>query len=334
MKLADIGEFGLIHRIAPQFLENVKENVHGIGDDCAVIPQNHDESLLVTTDLLVEDIHFLRHKISAFELGHKSLAVNLSDIAAMGGTPTAAFLSIALPKDISVEWLDDFFAGLNKLSRETSTPLLGGDTTKSAGGVIINIAVLGTAHNDVIKYRSTAKPGDVICVTDFVGDSGGGLNIILNNLEDASNPDVQALITAHFLPRPFLAEGRWLAQQAAVHAMLDVSDGIDSDIQRIMEESQVGAHVNIEHIPISDSLKTIAAQHHWNATEIAATGGEDYCLLCTIAPGMYDHIRIDFEREFGNPLFCIGEITDGHALTYFQDGQKVDFAKHGWDHFK
>ena len=108
MKLADIGEFGLIHRIAPQFLENVRENVHGIGDDCAVIPQDNDESLLVTTDMLVEDVHFLRHKISAFDLGHKSLAVNLSDIAAMGGTPTAAFLSLALPKDISVEWLDDF----------------------------------------------------------------------------------------------------------------------------------------------------------------------------------------------------------------------------------
>ncbi len=333
MNLADIGEFGLIHRIAPQFLENVKDNVHGIGDDCAVMPQDGGESLLVTTDLLVEDIHFLRHKISPHDLGYKSLAVNLSDIAAMGGTPTAAFLSIALPKDISVEWLDDYFAGLNKLSRETSTPLLGGDTTKSASGVIINIAVLGTAQNDVIKYRSTAKPGDVMCVTDYLGDSAGGLNIILNNVHD-ENPDIQNLIKAHHRPRPHLQEGRWLAQQHDVHAMLDVSDGIDSDIKRIMEESKVGAKVNVKHIPVSESLKKVAAQHNWNATEIAATGGEDYCLLCTIAPEAYDHINRKFEDEFGHPVFRIGEITEGADLAYFQDRQKIDFAKYGWDHFK
>ena len=334
MNLADIGEFGLIHRIAPQFLENVKENVVGIGDDCAVLPQDNNASLLVTTDLLVEDIHFLRHKIPPRELGHKALAVNLSDIAAMGGTPTAAFLSIALPKDISVEWLDDFFAGLNELSRLTSTPLLGGDTTKSASGLIINIAVLGKAQNDHIKYRSSAEPGDLICVTDFLGDSGGGLNIILNNLENSDNQYVQHLVKAHHCPRPHLKEGNWLAHQSNLHAMLDVSDGIDSDIKRIMEESHVGAQVDIENIPVSESLKALSQQHGWNPTELAATGGEDYCLLCTIEPSGYKNVSTLFESEFGRPLFCIGKITDDQKLTYYQNGSKVDLAKRGWDHFK
>ncbi len=334
MKLADIGEFGLIHRVAPHFLDLIKENVHGIGDDCAVIPQNDTQSLLITTDLLVEDIHFLRRKISPRELGHKSLAVNLSDIAAMGGTPTAAFLSIALPPDIDVEWLDDFFAGLHELSRRTCTPLLGGDTTKSANGVIINIAVLGTAENDKIKYRSTAQPGDVLCVTDVLGDSGGGLNIILNDLEEKSDPEISYLIQAHHLPRPHLAEGRWLAARAEVHAMLDVSDGIDSDIRRIMEESHVGARVNIETIPMSDSLLLVSQKFQWNAVEIAATGGEDYCLLCTVEAATYQHIQTEFEKEFGRPLYNIGVVTADQQFVYFQHDQKIDFAKHGWDHFK
>lgn len=334
MKLSDIGEFGLIHRIAPNFLDLIKENVHGIGDDCAVIPHNDTESLLITTDLLVEDIHFLRRKISPRELGHKSLAVNLSDIAAMGGTPTAAFLSIALPKDIDVEWLDEFFAGLHDLSRNTSTPLLGGDTTKSSNGVIINIAVLGTAENDKIKYRSTAKPGDVLCVTDVLGDSSGGLNILLNDLEDANDTDITSLLKAHHLPRPHLEEGRWLAAQPDVHAMLDVSDGIDSDIARIMEESHVGARVNIETIPMSDSLLKISRQYQWNAVEIAATGGEDYCLLCTVEAEAYPRIQADFKKEFGCPFYHIGAITLGQQLMYFQHDQKIDFTKHGWDHFK
>lgn len=334
MKLSDIGEFGLIHRVAPQFIDLIKENVHGIGDDCAVIPQNDSESLLITTDLLIEDIHFLRQKITPRELGHKSFAVNLSDIAAMGGTPTAAFLSIALPTDIDVEWLDDFFTGLHELSRQTSTPLLGGDTTKSANGIIINIAILGTAENDKIKYRSTAKPGDVLCVTDVLGDSGGGLNIILNDLEEKSGPDISHLIQAHHLPRPHLAEGHWLAARPDVHAMLDVSDGIDSDITRILEESHVGARVNIEAIPMSDSLLQISQDYQWNAVEIAATGGEDYCLLCTVEAEAYQRIQADFRKEFGRPFYNIGEITSGQQLEYFQHDQKIDFAKHGWDHFK
>lgn len=334
MNLAEIGEFGLIHRFAPQFLKDVQGDTIGIGDDCAVIPHSQHESLLVTTDLLLEDVHFLRSKISAQELGRKSLAVNLSDIAAMGGKPVAAFLSIAIPKDLAVEWLDEFFCGLHTLSNQTATPLLGGDTTQSKHGIVINIAVIGKAQPEKIKYRSSARLGDVICVTDVLGDSGGGLNILLQNLEYNADPKMLHLVHVHHNPSPQLAEGQWLAKQRAVHAMLDVSDGIDSDIRRIMEESRVGARVDIENIPISSSLRTISSRFGWNAREIAATGGEDYCLLCTIDPSMYPVIAQKFEKRFKKPLYQIGYIQSGEHLDYFLDNQRIDFAKHGWDHFK
>ena len=334
MKLADIGEFGLIHRIAPQFLPDVPQHSLGIGDDCAVLPHNDHESLLVTTDMLIQDIHFLREKTRARDLGYKSLAVNLSDIAAMGGIPTAAFLSLAVPTDISVDWLDDFFAGINDLAHKSATPLLGGDTTKSKSGVIINIVVVGRVHPEKIKYRTTAQVGDVVCLTSEIGDSGGGLQIILHNLEDTNDSNIQQLLTAHHKPEPHLPQGVWLASQESVHAMLDVSDGIDSDIKRIMEASQVGARVDIASLPISASLTKIANRFDWNAAEIAATGGEDYCLLCTIHPDHYESVAAAFAKEFDNPLYQIGAIQAGHQLEYFDQNQKIDFAKHGWDHFK
>ncbi|MBN1561301.1 thiamine-phosphate kinase [candidate division KSB1 bacterium] len=334
MKLSDIGEFGLIHRIAPHFLQNQPDDVRGIGDDCAVLPLNETESQLITTDMLIEDIHFLRDGITARQLGYKSLAVNLSDIAAMGGSPTAAFLSFGLPEDIPVEWLDDFFAGLAELSQKSCTPLLGGDTTKSMDRIIINIAVLGRARSDRIKYRSTAQIGDVICVTDFLGDSGGGLNIILQDINAEMNPNARQLVQAHCQPDPQLQEGAWLATYDAVHAMLDVSDGIESDIRRIMEESRVGARINVDDIPISTALRSLAEQFGWNAIEIAATGGEDYCLLCTICPRDFPVIARHFEKKFARPLFKIGIIEKEGALAYYQNSTLIHFARHGWDHFR
>jgi thiamine-monophosphate kinase len=333
MNLSELGEFGLIRRFAPLFAPNAGSGVLGIGDDCAVIPQKKADSLLVTTDLLVEDVHFLRHKITPFNLGEKALAVNLSDIAAMGGIPTAAFLSIALPHNISVEWIDDFFAGVQSLSQSTATPLLGGDTTRSPQRVIIDMAVLGKASPQYIKYRSTAKAGDKICVTGFLGDSGGGLRLLLENLDEAADSDGQALLRAHCSPLPHLSEGQWLARHVAVHAMMDVSDGIDSDLRRIMEASHVGARVFLDKLPLSNALMRTTAVHHWNAVELAAAAGEDYCLLCTVAEHDYPSLTADFAAAFGRPLPGIGEITDTGTLIYEQNGVRADFAGHGWDHF-
>ncbi len=334
MKISDIGEFGLIHRVAPQFLDNLTDRMHGIGDDCAVLHQTDDQSLLVTTDLLIEDVHFLRQKISPFDLGCKSLAVNLSDIAAMGGEPLAAFLSIGLPKDITVEWLDQFFAGLHHLGEQTHSPLLGGDTTVSRDRVIINIAVLGRAQPGKIKYRSGARAGDVICVTGLLGDAAAGLRLIRGDFTEDRVAAFKSLMETHNKPRPHLEEGKWLAARHAVHAMLDVSDGIDSDIKRIMEQSKVGARIDIEKLPVSTMLARACRVFHWNEYEMAATGGEDYCLLFTASDNDYEKLAADFTLQFGRPLYKIGVIEKEQRLLYLRHNKKINLNPHGWDHFK
>ncbi len=333
MKLGEIGEFGLIRRFSPRFLRGLPPGAMGIGDDCAILPWIGSRRLLVTTDMLVEGTHFLRAKISARDLGYKSLAVNLSDIAAMGGRPTAAFLSLGIPGDVDVAWLDSFFAGLQGLARRERVPLLGGDTTRSSGPLVINLAVLGEAKVGRIKLRSGARPGDAIYVTGPLGDSGGGLRIILAGRP--RNRDEAALVRSHSRPRAHLAEGAWLAGRAAVMAMMDVSDGIDSDLRRIMERSGCGAAVDLDALPVSGPLRRTALRRGWKVRELAAAGGEDYCLLAAVRKDRAAAVARGFARAFSRPLVRIGTVTRaGDGLRYFSGGERAELARRGFDHFK
>lgn len=332
-KLSAIGEFGLINRIRKNFTRGLPYEITGIGDDCAIIPLNHKDALLVTTDMLIEDQHFLIKKISPYELGYKSLAVNLSDIAAMGGTPEYAFLSLGIPLTTVIKWLDEFFKGLKDLAGKSNTFLLGGDISKSADKLIINIAVTGKAARSKIKKRSTAKPGDIICVTDFVGDSGGGLKALLNDLP--LNKDIKYLISRHHMPVPGLDEGKWLSELPGVHAMIDISDGIESDIHRIMESSNVGAEIELDRIPVSETLLKVSEKYNWNKYEIAVNGGEDYCLMLTVENHQFEYINNNFRTHFRKPLYPVGVITGNKGdLTFRLNKKKIDFSKHGFDHFK
>lgn len=332
MKLSEIGEFGFIRRISPPFVENLPNAVIGIGDDCAVIPWKDDASLLVTTDMLIEDVHFLRARIPPRDLGYKSLAVNLSDIASMGGTPESAYISIGIPEDIEVEWLDEFYLGLRELAESERVHVLGGDTTKSPTHLVINIAVLGTVDPRLAKFRSTAKLGDVICITDYIGDSGGGLKALVES--KPVDDDTDYLIRRHHRPKAELAEGAWLAAQDGVHAMMDVSDGIDSDLRRIMERSLCGAEVHVECLPISLQLQRTSRRYRWSASELAVAGGEDYCLLTTITPDRYPTIAGEFGLRFNKPLANIGKVVEVEkGLIYLEHGKPVELGTHGYDHF-
>lgn len=314
MKINEIGEFGLIGRIAAGFRDLIPTGWEGIGDDCAVIPWRDGESLLVTTDLLVEGVHFLRDRISARELGAKSLAVNLSDVAAMGGRPVATFLSLGLPTGgVGVEWCDAFFEGY----RSFGVPLLGGDTTSSRSGIVLNITVLGLASNDCIKRRDAARPGDRIAVTGTLGDSAAGLRVLLESLP--STPETDELIERHHRPRPHLKEGEWLGRQSGVHALMDVSDGVASDLLHILRASSVGATVDLGQLPVSPLLQDTAARYGWDARELALTGGEDYVLLLTVAPETADDLQRRFEAEFGRPLYWIGTCSGGEAAIAYRD---------------
>ena len=264
MKLKEIGEFGFIERIKPLFNSMLDDHFLGIGDDCSVIPKNDEEDFLITTDLLMEDVHFLRNVISAKELGFKSLAVSLSDIAAMGGNPVGSFLSIAVPSDIEVDYLDCFMEGYQDLSQRYNTPLLGGDTTGSLKHLAINVCVIGTCAKGNARLRKYAQVGDVICVTGPLGDSSAGLKGILENSFKDINFDY--LIKKHFLPEPRIPEGKFLSRFSEVHAMIDISDGIASDLNHIVKASGVQAKLQLNNIPISENLSFFAGKingMHW-----------------------------------------------------------------------
>jgi len=332
MQLKEIGEFGFIERFKPYFNDLLNEGLIGIGDDCAIIRANDEEDYIITTDLLMEDVHFLRHAISPFQLGYKSLAVNLSDIAAMGGTPVASFLSFAIPKDLDVEYLDQFMEGYHELSKKYNTALLGGDTTKSLKHLAINVAVIGKCPKGKARKRGDAKAGDVICVTGNLGDSAGGLQFLLDGITSKSN---EYLLNKHHQPEPRINEGLFLSQYSGVNAMMDISDGISSDLKHIIKASNVSAEVEIQSIPISGDLKNESAKNNWNAIELATSGGEDYELLLTVSAAEFEQIQTDFESEFHKPLIKIGTIIQGTPqIHWVNNGQSVELSSTGFNHFK
>jgi thiamine-monophosphate kinase len=333
LKLSAIGEFGLIRRFSPAFLKDLPPGVVGIGDDSAVLPWKKDSCLLVTTDMLIENIHFLRSEIGPRDLGAKALAVNLSDIAAMGGSPRSAFLSLGIPGKLDVEWLDAFFRGMAEQAKASGVQLLGGDTTQSPGPIVINVAVLGQVRRTRVKLRSGARSGDIIVVTGFLGDSGAGLRVLLEDLPRGR--DEAHLVRRHHRPRAHLAEGAWLTARDGVTAMMDVSDGIDSDLRRIMERSRCGAVVDLDDLPLSGPLRRTAKKYGWDVRDLAVAGGEDYCLLAAIRPDRYDGIAAGFERKFGRPLSRIGTIEGKkERLRYRAAGKTVEIKCRGFDHFR
>jgi thiamine-monophosphate kinase len=283
--------------------------------------------------MLVEGVHFVRDKIPPSRLGRKALMVNLSDIAAMGGMPRGCFLSLSLPAEIEINWVDAFIEGLIENAKEMNCPLLGGDTTRSPSNVVINIAVVGEAPRDKIKRRSGGRVGDVLAVTGYLGDSGGGLRLLLENRSTFSDDD-RALLDAHFAPRAHLEEGRWLAGREEVRAMMDVSDGLDSDVRRMMDQSGIaGARIELDMLPVSESLRRAAAAYGWSIDALAATAGEDYCLLCAIAAEQFDTLAADFAQKFGRPLYRVGELLDREGVYYMRRDQSITLDHRGFDHF-
>lgn len=320
MKMQQLGEFGLIDRIRK--MTSVPDpSWVGIGDDCAVIPLSPEtggapaSDLLVSTDMLVEGTHFLMEDISPRQLGWKSAAVNISDIAAMGGKPIATFLSLALPKTLPEQWMQEFMEGYNGISEKYGAALLGGDTTCSPDRICINVAVLGTCPRGKARLRSAARPGDLVCVTGTLGDSAAGLKLILSGLKGAA----PRLMDRHYTPTPRVEEGLALSCLPGVHAMMDISDGVGSDLRHILDESGVGARIDTGKLPISKELQALCSEKGWDPKELALSGGEDYELLFTMDPQETPDI----------PYTVIGEITANPTVTW--EGGSRDYM--GYKHF-
>lgn len=316
MELRELGEFGWIAGIREKFRGVPSGESLGIGDDCAVIPCGDGEALVVTTDMLIEDVHFLRAVIPPYLLGRKSLAVNLSDVASMGAVPIASFLSIALPGDVSAGWADRFTDGYRSLSEEFGVPLLGGDTTSSQDRIAINVTAIGRIARAKVKYRSGARENDIVYVTGYLGDSAQGLLDIRSGVYDSP------FVAVHHDPHPCVNEGIWLGNQPEVHAMMDISDGLASDLSHILEESKTGAEISIERIPTRTTV------------ELAVTGGEDYQLLLTVGAEAADRIAAEYVRHFGKPLYGIGRIRSGSPdIIWSNNGEGVRPQWKGFRHF-
>lgn len=310
-------EFGFIEHIRKLFAEFPARGFEGIGDDCAILPIGGGEALVFTSDLLTEGVHFLRRATTARELGGKSLAVNLSDVAAMGARPVATLLSVALPRDAAEGWALEFMEGYRALSARYGTPLVGGDTTRSESGITINVTAIGRCPLTHLKRRRDALPGDRVFVAGELGASGTGLQEIL-----AGAPDTP-LAAVHRNPEPQVDEGVWLGTRPEVHAMMDLSDGLASDLGHILDLSHTGAEIELERIPVAagSDLRT------------AACGGEDYKLLFTAASECAERLAAEFQAQFGHPLYPIGRITSGEGLTWLRNGHPEALDWHGFSHY-
>jgi thiamine-monophosphate kinase len=268
-------------------------------------------------------VHFLRNESSPEDVGWKAAAVNLSDIAAMGGTPVATFLSIALPKDAQGEWAERFIDGYTQISRKYDVPLLGGDTTSSLRDIAVNVGVLGRCPSGKRLMRNGAKVGEAIYVTGPLGDSAGGLQAILKGIERTE--EVKTLIERHKRPVPRIDAGRILMESGQVGAMMDISDGIASDMRHIMKASGVGAVIALDRLPCSPELISVCAGQGWDRYELATSGGEDFELLFTGPEGL--------ENELDIKVYPIGKTLQGNDLIWTVNGRTVNSDYIGYKHF-
>jgi thiamine-monophosphate kinase len=292
--------------------------VTGIGDDCAVLRLPPGHELLVTTDFTIEKVHFRRDWHRPDVVGRRCLARGLSDIAAMGGRPLAAFLSLALASDVPQKWVDRFLTGLLGLADEFKVPLAGGDTAESPAGIQADIVVVGSVPRGKAVLRSGARPGDRIYVTGELGASAAAL------VRLAAERPMGPVAGAHFDPKPRLAVGEWLRRRGLPSAMIDVSDGLSTDLEHLCQESHVGAEIEAGAIP----LPRVGRRKPETALELALHGGEDYELLFTSSKDVP-------ARVAGVRVTRIGQITRVHGMRLLDaEGRPRKLEARGWEHFR
>ena len=333
MKVSELGEFGLIDLLAKMVSssqnnqsEPCQQLIVGIGDDAAVW-HGDASTQLATIDSLIQDVHFSLRIISWKELGWKALAVNLSDIAAMGGTPGYALVSLALPGDTEVEDVAALYEGMIELAQQFEVAIVGGDTCQ-APVVSITVTVLGSIKGEHVLSRSAARPGDKVAVTGYPGSAAAGLEMLTNKLQFA--PEVTTYLRDSFLrPLPRIAEGQLLVEQGVTTA-IDISDGLLSDLRQICKASQVSARVEVDRLPVQSMVRDNFGKR---ALELALSGGEDYELLFTAGAEVINKVR----GEAPCPVTMIGEITagkPGEVSLFDTNGNPFNLREAGWEHFR
>ena len=333
--LSELGEFGLIKHLTQSFDIQQKSTIKGVGDDAAVLVIK-DKNILVTTDLLVEGVHFDLSYMPLKHLGYKAVVVNVSDIYAMNGIATQITVSIAVSNRFPLEAVEELYAGIHLACKTYGVDLVGGDTTSSTKGLLISITAIGEAKNEDIVYRNTAKPNDLLVVTGDLGAAYLGLQVLerekqVFEVDPNSQPDLTNY--TYLIQKQLKPEARkdivelFAALDVKPTAMIDISDGLSSEILHICTQSKVGCDLYEEKIPLDPQVIATCEEFDLNSTTIALSGGEDYELLFTISQN-------DFSKIKGNPhLTVIGHITDesNGVNLVTRAGQQIKLTAQGWN---
>ena len=338
---ATLGEFGLISRITAGVFapESV---ITGIGDDAAVTQLTPGMQLLTSTDMLLEDVHFRRTWQDPYTLGRKSLAVSISDIAAMGGIPRWALLSIAIPSDLTLDFVDDFMRGFLTMASENNVALIGGDTCSSRSGLTISVTIMGEQLPERILRRSGAHPDDDIWVTGSLGDAALGLSLAeaddLDSPHPAGSQESEAegrdfFISRLLNPEPRVSVALALSENGLATAMIDISDGVLADFGHIAEQSTVGGCIQLDDLPLSDAFRAHAATLPAIPYQLALSGGEDYELCFTARCSNREKIK-ECVKKCGIEATRIGIVASSPGVTAINsDGSLFNLQKAGFNHF-
>ncbi len=331
MEIRKLGEFGLIDKIARLASRTPPCIVHGIGDDAAVLRTPRGKYLLVTTDTLTEGVHFETAYTTPELLGKKSIAINLSDIAAMGGAPLCYVVSLSVPPHTPYAFIKKLYQGMRREAQQFGAVLVGGDTSAAKDRISISITLLGAARSDKILYRSGARAGDSLYVTGFLGDAALGLMMLKQRTSRASG---HALIKRQLDPTPRVAEGKTISRLGLAHSMIDISDGLLADLRHILDESRVGATLWLSHLPLSSLYKKHCPQFSEDIYAPALCGGEDYELLFTVPQKKKQQME-KWAQTLKIPVTHIGAITGqwGQLIILDEHGNKRSFQREGYTHF-
>jgi thiamine-monophosphate kinase len=323
VKVSELGEFGLIDLLAKMVGGGDERLLIGIGDDAAAW-QGDDSIQLASVDSFIEGVHFTPQTTPWPDVGGKALAINLSDIAAMGGIPRYALVSLSLPDNSQVEDVAALYNGMLKLAKQYGVSIIGGDIS-NAPLVAITITILGSSPTQKLLTRSSARPGEIVAVTGRLGAAAAGMEILKNKRK--LDPKADTLLKNAFLhPTPRIAEGLLLVEQG-VKTAIDISDGLVADLNQICKASQVGARIKVELVPVEPTVKTAFSE---KALELALSGGEDYELLFTASAEIVDKVK----KAASGPVTAIGEITAGEGVTLVdKEGNPFELKKAGWEHF-
>ena len=336
MKIDQLGEFGLIERIRAALPQPGPDVIVSIGDDVAVLQASAETVWLATCDVQVEGAHFLRDAIPPRSLGRKALAINLSDIASTGGIPRFALVSLGLPGDLDVGFVDELYAGLREEAEMFGVEIVGGNMSRSRLGIFIDIFLLGEAPRGNVMLRSGAAAGDWIMLTGSVGDAAAGVALLLD--PELRTDEAYALTAAErqYRPTPRVKEGALIGALREASAMIDVSDGVAADLLHICEKSGVSARLQAATLPVRSENRELARTARMDEWHFALRGGEDYELLFTAPPARAQKLAQRITSETGTPVSIIGEILPAAQppQLILPDGKTMPLGGTGWDHFR